>query len=67
MPLYYFECDMGCGIRVATNLRQAESRIRREVGTYGNASNIRKATERDVAWVHGMGGHVPTERAKEQA
>ncbi len=59
MPLYYFECDMGCGIRVATNLRQAESRIRREVGTFGDARNIRKATKRDIDWVRGMGGHVP--------
>ncbi len=67
MPLYYFQSDMGCGIRVAANLRQAEAEIRRECGTYGAARNIRKATKRDIAWVRGMGGNVPPERAKEQA
>lgn len=66
MPLYYFQSDMGCGIRVATSLRQAESKIRREVGTYGDARNIRLATERDIAWVRGMGGYVPIDYTKKE-
>lgn len=56
---FYFESDMGCGIRTYPNLEAAEIGIRREVGTANNPSNIRPATERDLEWIRAMGGYAP--------
>ena len=59
MKLFYFECDMGCGIRAYKTLKSAEKGIKTEVGWYNNPHKIREATKEDVEWVQGMGGRIP--------
>ena len=60
MPLYYFECDMGCGIREAKDISQARSNILKEAGTFNADHGLcRKAREEDIQWVKAMGGFVP--------
>lgn len=56
--LYYVETDRGCGLRAAQNIQQAQEEEIRATGTYG-FKGIRLATQADVDWVGGMGGHVP--------
>jgi hypothetical protein len=56
--LYYINTDNGCGIRAAQNIIAAKRQALREAGTYG-FKTIRRATQDDIAWVSGMGGHVP--------
>ena len=56
---YYFECNMGCGIREfpsGTKLTTVKNNILAEVGTANNPKNIRKATQADIDWVVAMGG-----------
>ena len=55
---FYFESDMGCGIRTYPDLEKAQEGIRREVGTANQPKNIHEATAQDIAWVRGMGGHA---------
>ena len=59
MKLFYFECDMGCGIRAYKTLKAAEKEILAEVGWTNNPHRIREATEYDISHVKVMGGHVP--------
>jgi hypothetical protein len=62
MKMFYFESDLGCGIREARNLEAAERSITREVG-YESVGLVRLATDRDIAWVSAMGGYVPKQPA----
>ena len=48
---YYYESDFGCALCEASNIRQARSRLLREVGTDNNLRNVRLATKNDIAWV----------------
>ena len=59
MPLYYFESDLGCGLRKFANLQQARKQIVREVGIANRPEKIQKATKDQINWVEGMGGKVP--------
>ena len=62
MPLYYFECSKGCGIREAKSMKQAKLNLIREVGEYdlaGYHNTIRLATEKDIGWIRAMGGYIP--------
>lgn len=62
MPMYYFSCSKGCGIRQATGIRQARSNIIREVGEYDMIAGpniLRLASKKDIAWVKAMGGYIP--------
>ena len=59
MNRYFFECDLGCGIRLAKSLRLAQHAVDIEVGETNNAHHVREATEEDVAHVKAMGGFVP--------
>jgi len=59
MPFYYFESDMGCGIRKYRNIEQAKKEIKIEVGTYNYKDIVREATEEDISWVKTMGGYIP--------
>lgn len=59
MKWFYFECDLGCGIRDARNLESAERSITREVGTANSVRVVREATEKDISWVRSMGGMLP--------
>jgi hypothetical protein len=54
--LKYVSTDFGCSIRIGP-----DSQIIREIGT-AHIKGIRFATEKDVAWVRGMGGRVPDGR-----
>lgn len=56
--LYYVNTDRGTGIRAALTIRGAKRAAANEVGS-GNVKEVRLATEKDIAWVRGMGGHVP--------
>lgn len=56
--LYYFESDMGCGLRVASNINQAKNEVLREVGT-ANYKTVVRATPTHIGWVRAMGGNVP--------
>ena len=60
MPKYYFESEMGCGIRIAKSLLDARRKILREVGSYNwkGSESVRLATEKDVDWVAAMGGRT---------
>ena len=58
MELFYFESDLGCGIRTAADEYVAWDEIEREVGS-DNLRRVRPATEHDISWVRGMGGYVP--------
>ena len=62
MALFYASTGMGACIREARDIRAARAAILREVGEYNGAREVRKATEADIAWVKGMGGHVPEKR-----
>ena len=59
--LIYFESGRGCGIREVRDLESGKRAILREAGTYDGVSVVRKATEKDITWVKGMGGSVPVE------
>lgn len=65
MPLFYASTGIGACIREARDIRAARAAILREVGEYNGIKEIRKATEADIAWVKGMGGHVPENRKSE--
>jgi hypothetical protein len=56
--LYYFESDMGCGLRAFKDENSAKEGILREVGTR-NYQFCREATEEDVKNVESMGGFNP--------
>lgn len=58
MKLFYIETNRGCGLRRAHRLSSARKMAEREVGI-SNVREVREATERDIAWVRGMGGYVP--------
>lgn len=60
MALFYFESDMGCGIRDYRNLKEAVNGITKEVGTSNGPMNISKATKKEVDWVKNMGGNIPS-------
>lgn len=62
MALFYARTGIGCCIREARNLRSAHAAILREVGEFNGVKEVRKATDADIAWVRGMGGHVPEKR-----
>lgn len=58
MALYYISTYNGCGIREAATKRKARAIANRESGSL-NVKEVRKATDRDIAWVRAMGGYVP--------
>lgn len=60
MPLFYVLTSNSCGIRKAKDAKTALKNALREVGTNGNPS-VREATQMDISWVKGMGGHIPKE------
>lgn len=59
MKLYYVETGIGCGIRKAKTARGAAKAALSEVGTHAGVRLVRLATDKDIAWVQGMGGYVP--------
>lgn len=60
MPKYYFECEMGCGIRTYRSLLSARKQILREVGeiNWKGEQSVRRATQVDISWVESMGGKI---------
>lgn len=58
MPIYYVMTDLGCGLMKARDLGQAERKARKEHGDH--FEGVREAEPRDIAWVRGMGGYVPS-------
>ena len=62
MPLFYVSTSRGCGIRTARDEEHAESMVEREIGSMEYIEDVHEATERDIAWVQGMGGKVPKDR-----
>jgi hypothetical protein len=59
MTLYYFESDVGAGIRTGASASDVENRLRREVGTRSRIHLVREADADDITWVRGMGGYIP--------
>lgn len=55
--LMYISTAYGCAIRRGTRERVMRQ-MAREIGT-DNVREIRPANDDDIAWVRGMGGHVP--------
>ena len=55
--LFYCETEIGCRILEEKNLESAKERMRKEVGQ--SLRMVRKATDKDIAWVGGMGGFLP--------
>ena len=58
MKLYYVSTRQGCTIRKASSLAAAIRSVARDVGS-NNVQDGRIATDKDIAWVRGMGGYVP--------
>jgi hypothetical protein len=58
MKLYVVSAYGRIGLRAASTLNAARKSAIADVGL-DNFESIRPATEEDVAWVRGMGGHVP--------
>lgn len=58
MTKFYFESDMGCGIRNYPDIAAAERGIRLEVGSSNTPRRIREATPADIANVKAMGGYT---------
>jgi len=57
--LFYVETGAGCGIRVGKTIKEVRQEELKEAGTYNGVSEVRKATEADIAWVKTMGGYIP--------
>jgi len=62
VALFYASTGIGACIREARDIRSARAAVLREVGEYNGVKEVRKATPADIAWVKGMGGHVPEKR-----
>lgn len=58
MQLYYFNSDLGCGLRAAKSLEEAIRDITMEVGQMQNP-RIRLATEDDILWIKSVDGFIP--------
>lgn len=58
MAFYVVETDYGMGIREAKNIRQMKAMVLREEGSF-HVKSIRRATDKDIFWVAGMGGYLP--------
>jgi hypothetical protein len=56
--LYVVHTNRGMTIRAATDEDDAFEQVARKVGS-DNITDVSEATERDIAWVRGMGGYVP--------
>lgn len=56
--LYYVSTDRGCCLRAAKTAAAAKRSVANDCGI-NNVREVRLATQRDVAWVRGMGGYVP--------
>lgn len=58
--LFYVSLNRGGrGIKAARTLDSARMQVEREQGEW-SVREIRPATAQDVAWVRGMGGHIPS-------
>lgn len=57
--LYYAETGRGACIRAGLTRAETWNALLKEIGTTAGVKLIRLATEKDIAWVKGMGGLVP--------
>ncbi len=58
MTLYYVSTGRGCCIRRGGSAASVERSVLLEVGTANGPVKVRKATEKDIAWVRSMGGNT---------
>lgn len=56
--LYTVRTTRGMTIRAATDADDAFDQVARQIGK-NNIEDVEETTERDIAWVRGMGGYVP--------
>lgn len=59
IKLFYVETGRGCGLKKGKTAESVRRVTLSEVGSIDGVRLVREATERDIAWVRGMGGHVP--------
>ena len=60
MMVYYFETDMGSGLRkLHVDPEKAKAQLRKEVGTTSTIFQLHKATKEELDWVEAMGGYTP--------
>lgn len=59
MDTFYAETGMGCCIREAASISEAEDIIRREIGIYNDIRVLRKATNEDIDSILKKGGCIP--------
>lgn len=59
MKVYYVETRRGCRLYEAENIQSARTEVLKKVGTDLGLLVCRKATQKDIDWVYGMGGWVP--------
>ena len=57
--LFYFETDIGCGIRNGADEDSVTDELLEEVGSVHDIKVVREATEKDIGWVRAMGGYIP--------
>ena len=56
--LYYFESEVGCGIRSGKNEDEVEQELREEIGD--RIDIVQEATKENLDWVKNMQGYIPT-------
>lgn len=59
MKLYYVSTDLGCTLRAAKTAADAKRSAANDCGI-NHVREVRLATRKDVEWVRGMGGYVPS-------
>lgn len=59
MKLYYASTNRGCCLTAAKSETAAKRSVAKDCGI-NNVREVRLATRRDVEWVRGMGGYVPS-------
>jgi len=58
--LYYIEAGGYCGLEIAFNALEARSYAAQQFGR-DMITSVRLATQDDIDYIRGMGGHVPAE------
>lgn len=64
--LVYLETGVGACLKMAASVKAAQSQTLKEVGTRAGVQVARKATQRDIELVTGMGGFNPAAYATTQ-
>jgi hypothetical protein len=62
--LVYIEAGCGACLRLGKSVETVARQVLREVGTTNGVQVAKKATQREISWVTGMGGYNPAAKIK---